>query len=147
MGFALPTILIASVVLMIILVSSIAVSGAIRTSLDDTYYNQISREAAEAGLVRAQNCLRNNNNAAQWTTASPLRPGGACTGDVSQCTLDSCYVLYTPRIRTTFSVIAPDAAGAVCSEGPAGVTIKQVTLGAHHGCVLASNGKVSCWGG
>lgn len=37
---------------------------------------------------------------------------------------------------------SPVAQGAI----PAGVTIQQLTVGDYHSCVLASNGKVYCWG-
>jgi len=82
-GFALPTILIASVVMMIVLVSAVTAVSSINKSLDQQVFRQIAREASESGLVRAFECLRSNNYVRQWTISSALYTGRPCTGGTS----------------------------------------------------------------
>ena len=56
-GFALPTVLIASIIMLIVLLSAATASSSIRSSLNAQYYNQLAREAAESGMARASDCL------------------------------------------------------------------------------------------
>jgi alpha-tubulin suppressor-like RCC1 family protein len=109
-GFALPTVLIASVVMLVILIAAVGASSSIRTSLNLQYYNQLAREASESGVARAKECLEANGYVAQWNSASnrQLRPGTSCLGGPACTNLDSCFVLNSPNIRTTFSVILPE---------------------------------------
>src|SRR5688500_8227875 len=79
-GFALPTIIIASVILLTVLVTAVTAVGSITTSLATQYYNQLAREAAESGLANAQACLRANNYTPTWTDAAPLKPDTDCNG-------------------------------------------------------------------
>jgi alpha-tubulin suppressor-like RCC1 family protein/Tfp pilus assembly protein PilX len=104
-GFALPTILIASVVMLIVLVSAVTATESVRTALDRQYYDQLAREAAESGLAMAQYCLQNNGYTPTWSSSYPLRPDRDCTGvnnnGVSQ------YILNQDNARMTFSVPVP----------------------------------------
>jgi alpha-tubulin suppressor-like RCC1 family protein len=106
-GFALPTILIASVVMLIVLISTVSATASIRSALDNQYYSQLAREAAESGLARANACLGDNSYVAQWSTANPLRPNTTCTGGTACTNADSCFVTRNGNIRTTFAVSAP----------------------------------------
>lgn len=104
-GFALPTILITSVVMLIVLVSAVGAAGSVRMALDTQYYSQLAREAAEAGVVRAIDCLKNNGYTRQWMvspTWDELRPGSTCAG-LDSCGA-SCYLVQEPNYRTTFEV-------------------------------------------
>lgn len=117
-GFALPTILIASVVLMGVLASFVAVLGSTRTGLDNQYYNQLAREAAEAGLVRAHECLRDNAFVAPWgpgASGKALTAGTNCSGDPLPSCSGGCYVYDSPRMKTSFSSngVTPTADGAL----------------------------------
>ena len=106
-GFALPTILIASVVMLMVLVTAITSVVASRTALGDQYYNRLAREAAESGLAMATKCLEAGGSV--WT--DDLRPGGDCAGLAAPCDGTDCYILNEDTIRTRFSVAPPTASG------------------------------------
>lgn len=80
-GFALPTVLIASIVMMIVLVVAVSSVAAVRTALKTQYYEQLAKTAGEAGVALAKACLAKNNNIPQWTNAKPLTPVSDCTGE------------------------------------------------------------------
>lgn len=106
-GFALPAILVVSIVMLIVLTAAVSLTGSTRTSLNDQYYTQLALEAAESGLTRANDCLRTNGYIAQWSAASPLRPNTACTGGLACSGSTNCYVTTNATFRTTFEVKAP----------------------------------------
>jgi alpha-tubulin suppressor-like RCC1 family protein/Tfp pilus assembly protein PilV len=106
-GFALPTVLIASVVMLIVLLSAIGASASIRSAMGSQYYNQLSREAAESGLVLATDCLKSNTYIPQWSTASPLRPNTSCAGGAACTDNANCFVGMNENVRTTFEVGSP----------------------------------------
>lgn len=80
-GFALPTILIASVVMLIVLLVSVTSTTGVRTALKNQYYEQLAQVAGEAGIAYAQACLAANNGVPQWTDAKPLTPSTDCSGN------------------------------------------------------------------
>jgi len=102
-GFALPTVVISSLVLMIVLVAGLSAVTSTNTSLQEQYYDQLTREAAEAGIAMAQSCLQ-QNGIAQWSDSSPLRPSTSCSGGVACTNNPTCYVMSSNNIKTTFSV-------------------------------------------
>ncbi len=106
-GFALPTVLIASVVMMTVLVTAVASATASRSALQTQQYSQLARDAAESGLAMAQACIA----AGTTTWANPLRPGGTCAGLAAQCGTSACYVMENTTVRTTFSAASPTVAG------------------------------------
>ena len=116
-GFALPTILIVSVIMLIVLLASVTAASSIRSSMDTQYYEQLAREAAEAGVARAQGCLQQSASSPTWTNAKPLTPWTNCNGDPltsETCpvanatnTKAACGVFVGNNIRTTFSVGLP----------------------------------------
>ncbi|HET8884165.1 MAG TPA: hypothetical protein VFM68_01705 [Candidatus Saccharimonadales bacterium] len=105
-GFALPTILIVSIVMLIVLLSAVTATSSIRVALSDQYYNQLAQEAAESGIARANNCLQRNGYIPQWG-ANHLYPNTSCSGGSPCTSSSSCYVLSSDNIRTTFEVEAP----------------------------------------
>lgn len=105
-GFALPTILIASVVMLLVLTTAIAAVVATRNALDDQRFTQLAKEATESGTAKAQACLRQANYIPQWTSANPLRPNTDCAGNVVASM--SPYVMDTPQLKSTFVVPLPD---------------------------------------
>lgn len=109
-GFALPTILIAAVVMLIVLVASITLASSVGTALSSQYYNQLAREAAESGLANANFCLKAYNFTPTWTDDNPLVPDTDCTGVSPNGA--SKWIVNSNNIRTTFSVSKPVAAGA-----------------------------------
>jgi alpha-tubulin suppressor-like RCC1 family protein len=105
-GFALPTILIASMVMLIVLITSVSATSSVRTSLDGQYYTQLAREAAESGLARANGCLQLSGYIPGWT-GSTLYPNTSCSGGNPCTNAASCFVTQRPTLRTTFSVATP----------------------------------------
>lgn len=109
-GFALPTVLIASVVMMIILVASVSSVVAVRTALKTQYYEQLAKAAGEAGVAYAKACLAKNGNVPLWTDAQPLTPATDCAGNVliANCPGDpACSVTINDNIRSSFNVARP----------------------------------------
>lgn len=117
-GFALPTIVISSIILMILLVTALTSVTSIRNSLTEQYSTMAGREAAEAGLSYAKVCLESvlgTATTSQWSNSATedLKSGDDCTGAVKaggNCTanggLDFCYVVNEGNIRSRF-VVAP----------------------------------------
>jgi alpha-tubulin suppressor-like RCC1 family protein len=102
-GFALPTILIASFVMLFVLVAGLTSVAATVTSLGNMHYDTFAKNAAQSGLAMARACLKANNYEPQWT--SPLRPNTNCAGSV--VTGLSEYISNEDEVRSTFSVPAP----------------------------------------
>ncbi|OYX41871.1 hypothetical protein B7Y94_04435 [Candidatus Saccharibacteria bacterium 32-49-12] len=93
LGFALPTVLIASVVLMAVLALAVTATTSVRTSLKNQYYSQLAKVAGEAGVEYAKACLEANNNAVTWTVSKPLTPGTDCYGNSNvQASVDALIV-------------------------------------------------------
>ena len=82
-AFALPTVLIASVVLLMVLAISVTATVAVRTGLKNQYYVQLAQVAGEAGTAMAKACLAANANVPLWTDAKPLTPATDCSGNVN----------------------------------------------------------------
>jgi len=114
-GFALPTVLIASVILLSILAVAVTSTVTIRTSLKNQYYAQLAQVAGEAGVAYAKACLSDNGNIPQWTNAKPLMPNTDCTGTaLSGITCpadDACFVTRNGTVRSTFKVTLPTVDG------------------------------------
>ena len=114
-GFALPTVLIASVVMLTILTVSVSSVAAVRTALKSQYYEQLAQVAGEAGVAYAKACLAKNGNVPQWTNAAPLKPNTDCSGvDLAgvACPADAgCSVMKNGTVRSSFSVGAPSLDG------------------------------------
>jgi hypothetical protein len=80
-GFALPTVLIASIVMLTVLLVSISSETAVRDSVQNQYYQQLAQTAGEAGVAYAEACLAANGNVPQWSDAHPLTPSTDCSGN------------------------------------------------------------------
>ena len=106
-GFVLPTIVLASVVLMMVLGAALSVASSNTSALRSLYYNKLAQEAGESGLAMAEACLAQNNYQAQWTDATPLRPNTSCGGGAACADDASCYVVDNDNIRSTYSVGLP----------------------------------------
>ena len=104
-GFALPTILISSVIMLMVLVTAVTATEAVHTALDRQYYEQLAREAAESGIAVAQVCLQANGYTPSWSNSYPLQPDKDCTGINSNGA--SHWIINQNNIQTTFSVPLP----------------------------------------
>lgn len=104
-AFALPTVLISSVVMLMLLVTAISATVAVRNGLQDQRYTELASAAAEAGTVMATSCLNQNGGQAAWTDDQPLKPNTDCAGNVISGR--SAYVLEQADVRTYFTVLKP----------------------------------------
>ncbi len=105
-GFALPTVLIASVIMLSILTTAISSIGSMTAAIDSQYYNQLAREAAESGMARASECLKQTvNYTPQWSDASPLMPNTNCDGSIIPGA--SQWLFNSGNTRTTFRIGSP----------------------------------------
>lgn len=112
-GFALPTVLIASVIMLTILFSAVSSIGSASVAINNQYYNQLAREAAESGMARAMDCVQQTQNfSPQWSNASPLMPNTNCDGSVIPGA--SQWLVNNGNTRTSFTVGLP-ASGSVDS--------------------------------
>lgn len=102
-GFALPTVVIASVVLFTILVAAVGAASSMRSSLGAQYYEVLAADAAESGTSHANSCIRADQNIATWTNV--LTPATDCAGAVKAG--QSQYIIETTNYRTKYSVSAP----------------------------------------
>lgn len=106
-GFALPTILIASVVMLIVLISAVSATASIRSALDGQYYDRLAREAAESGIARANACLQESAFIVKWSNTNKLYPNTTCSGGSSCTNNANCFVMSSGAVRTTFEVGEP----------------------------------------
>ncbi len=112
-GFALPTILIGSIVMLIVLVGAVTATTATRTALNEQYYDQLAQAAGDAGVAYAKACLNANANTPQWSNANPLMPNTNCSGapnggySCPSATDTRCSVTLNGNIRSSFSVGMP----------------------------------------
>lgn len=101
-GFTLPTVLVSSLLLMSMLLLAMQVSIVSRKSLDDQYYHQLAREAAEAGGEYMGDCISRN----YFNTSAPdITPATDCNG-VALSPAKSGYLIDSTSdrpFRTTFS--------------------------------------------
>lgn len=136
-GFALPTVLIASVVMMIVLAASVSSVVAVRTALKTQYYEQLAKTAGEAGVAYAKACLAKNGNVPLWGASSnPLTPATDCAGNVviAGCpSAPGCSVTVNENVRSSFSVPRPatDSSGRAVTISNSGfVELLRASTGA-----------------
>ena len=119
-GFALPSVIIASVVMFIVLLASLTSVTSSSIALERLYLDKLSKEAQQSGLSMAAVCLNANDGAPLWTNGKPLRPNTDCTGtDVVSCANNNsdssrCYINkvdgYNVRYAVTYTT---DSAGSL----------------------------------
>jgi len=151
-GFALPTVVITAVILMMLLAGGLSTVTNVRKALSEQYYIGLAREAAEAGVAYAQSCADKNIAAGASTgwgyDATTLQTGDLCNGSFPAgvnctssptATTDQCYVYYnastSPGVRTNFSIAAVaitgtttymiQSTGTVSLYGSAGTSYKS----------------------
>lgn len=111
-GFALPTVVITTVIMFAVLVAAVSVVSSTRASLDTQFYEGLASDAAESGATYAEMCLKTNNYVSVWGT-NVLRPDTTCTGasPSSSCTATACWLVNTSQYRTTYRVDAAQDVG------------------------------------
>lgn len=112
-AFALPTILIAATVLLIILTVAMTASTSVNTALRNVYYQQIAREAAESGVTHATACLSVASTVPWNTSTNVLVPSSSCSGTAKAsaplCTATNNSVLRTATLCTSYTVVSVDS--------------------------------------
>ena len=108
-AFALPTVIISSIVLLMVLLSGLVAASSTSTALRTQYVNKITKEASQAGVARAKTCLSTNNYVPQWANGTPLKSNTDCSGaSLVSCTSAStdsrCFVLNSANYQTNFEV-------------------------------------------
>lgn len=132
-AFALPTVLIISLVLLVIGLSTLQISSSISRSLQDQHWQRLAKEAGQAGVVYAASCLQKNGDEYWSGSLAPDKncKGGGVGGYVAQST-DT-----TPNWKSTFAVSVPNevngaglrakAIGTVQLFSASGVILKTYT--------------------
>lgn len=113
-GFALPTVLVSSVIMLMVLVTAVSFTVAVRTSLEQERYSTLAGMAAASGTAFAQTCLEASGNVVTWSDTKPLKPNTDCNGDPA-VPARSAYVIEPANCddssrshyRTTFIVQRP----------------------------------------
>ena len=140
-GFALPTVLIASVVMLTVLATAVSSVAAVRTTLKAQYYEQLAKAAGEAGVAYAKACLSKNGNRPLWTNDKPLKPNTDCAGNE----------LLTPAVQVL--VVAGGGGGGHNhggGGGGGGVVSEEafsVAAGQSYGAVVGAGGAGGTTGG
>ena len=129
-GFALPTVLIVSIVMLTVLLASVTSTAAVRSTLTAQYYGQLSKAAGDAGIAYAKGCLADNNGVPKWSDANPLTPNTDCSGvqlSGFTCPVGTsnplCFVTVNGNVVSTFSIGLPplDAAGKASTINSSGM--------------------------
>lgn len=133
-AFALPVVMIASVVMMMVLVSGLSATTSVNSGLRQQHDAKLLNQAAQSGLAMANACMKANSGAVTWTVSSPLKPNTDCSGtETRSCpsaSTDSyCYVSLNSRYRTSFIVEldngGPGGAVRIKSNGFLNLTVSS----------------------
>lgn len=92
--------------MILMLASILQVLSVSRKYLADQHYQLLSRQVAESGIARAQDCINRNNKSVTWTVDKPLRPNTDCFGNAIVGAAD--YVLKSAGHKTSFEIKPPD---------------------------------------
>ncbi len=111
-GFALPTILLLTVVLLIMLLAAISSMSTVRQALMTQQYDRMAQLAAESGVNYATDCLSDAQMLpeAVWTSpTATLTPNTDCQGATLPSKVDGNYVMIDEptHVRATFTVPKP----------------------------------------
>lgn len=106
-GFALPTVLIASVVMLIVLTSGLVAATSSNLALRNQYETRILNQAAEAGKAFVTGCLAQTGGVSNWLI---LYPNSNCTttANTNLCpdtgAPAGCFLVDEVNRKTTFTV-------------------------------------------
>lgn len=101
-GFVLPTVVLAGIMLIVVLLAGLQLSLTVSNSLLEQHYYKLAREAAESGVARMSECLlKEEGGTVAADTAVTVLPSTNCKG-VAQSGLPQ-YLYQDATLRTTFS--------------------------------------------
>lgn len=129
-GFALPTVIITSIILFAVLVAAVSTVASSATSLNTQYYEGLAADAAESGINMAESCLRQSGYRPTWSDAHPLTPATNCSGAIVSG--QDARLIHTSLIQSTFSVPAPtvSSTGSVVTNVTGRVDLIRASTGA-----------------
>lgn len=114
-GFALPTVLITSVVMLMLLLAGMVTATSTNTTVRAQYHDQLAKEAAEAGISLMIGCIRANGSlppSGTWKPDSTSCTNATVTGSKSPYVLDTYSNGDTSKFRSWFEVGAPTDTGS-----------------------------------
>lgn len=103
-GFALPTVLIASSVMLLVLTVGMTSVVGVIASLRQSTINRYVSQALESGTNMAKACLQQSGGVVTWSSANPLRPNSNCSGGPMCTDGTSCYINAQNGLRSSFVV-------------------------------------------
>lgn len=106
-GFALPSVVITSLVMFTILVSMVGSVASVRVTLDGQYYQALSRDASESGITVARECLRLSNGVPGWNSTTPLTASTDCNGVTRAACPSGCFIVSATGVRSDFRIGSP----------------------------------------
>lgn len=81
-GFALPVVLLTSMMLIVVMLALSQSIMSMRNSVNYSYYSQLAEESSEAGTIYAAACIDANGRAQTWNnTTKPLNQSSDCDGN------------------------------------------------------------------
>lgn len=118
-GFALPTVLVLSFVLLIISLSTFQAGTALSRSILDQHWNRLAKQAMEAGVSYATSCAKQLD-----TSWSSLAPNTECNGTniVGRSQYFASDVTKSPRWRSTFNVSSVQTNSGLYGQSVATIT-------------------------
>lgn len=75
-GFALPTVVISSLILFMILVAAVGSATSVRVALEEQYYNHVARDTIETAAARSKECVLHGN----MPISTNITPATNCSG-------------------------------------------------------------------
>lgn len=128
-GFALPTVIITSVVLFAVLAAAVGVVASTATSLDTQYYEGLASDAAESGITMAESCLHQSGYRPTWSDAKPLTPATDCYGSTANGQPST--IVSGNNFQSTFSVPMPQISsnGSVTTTANGRVDLLRASTG------------------
>ena len=115
-GFALPTVLIISIIMLTILVAVLNQVTSIFAVYGTSYYNDLANDAAISGASYVKKCLHDANGQVNWSDSSPLTSNTTCSGvAINTCSLlydTNCNFTVNDNITTNFEIKSPSYVSA-----------------------------------
>lgn len=115
-GFALPAVFVTSIIMMIVLFSVLASVTSFDASLNQQYYEQLARDAAEAGATYADDCMTIVYGVAasgEWSNSNStkIETGDNCSGSVASgltcgavTSPSACFVVNAGNVRSYYVI-------------------------------------------
>ncbi|MDO4870752.1 MAG: hypothetical protein Q3996_01520 [Candidatus Saccharibacteria bacterium] len=101
-GFVLPLVVVSGTILLLILAYVMRTLSVNQQSLINQHMQLLARQAAESGLARVQQCVRDDKENVSWDGSKPIQPNTDCKGIIK--TGFPKYVTETDKYRTFFEV-------------------------------------------